>query len=217
MESTAYGLWWLVIINTAVFIIFAFSFTKPTTSRDWRSFGAFSAFIIALFTEMYGFPLSIYLLSGWLSSKFPGMNLYSHDSGHLWETIFGLKGDPHFNFLHILSIVFIFGGFFILTSAWEVLYKAQTKRQLAETGLYAHIRHPQYDGFILIMLGFLMQWPTIPTLIMFPVLVYMYARLARHEEREMERQFGEVYIKYESKTPPFIPALFSNLVINARG
>lgn len=217
MDSSAYGLWWLVIINTAVFVIFAFSFTKPTSSRDWRSFGAFSAFIIALFTEMYGFPLSIYLLSGWLSSKFPGMNLYSHESGHLWETIFGLKGDPHFNFLHILSIVFIFGGFFILSSAWEVLYKAQTKRLLATTGLYAHIRHPQYDGFILIMLGFLLQWPTIPTLIMFPILVFMYARLARYEEREMEKNFGDVYKKYKAKTPPFIPALSSDTFIKARG
>src|SRR3974377_1338749 len=107
----AYGLWGLVILNTAVFVIFAFSFTKPKTRRDWRSFGAFSAFIVALFTEMSGFPLTIYLLSGWLQARYPGMDLMSHDASHLWSTLFGLKGDPHFNALHIASDLLIVGGF----------------------------------------------------------------------------------------------------------
>jgi hypothetical protein len=106
----AYGLWGLAIINTAVFVIFAFSFTKPTTSRDWRSFGAFSAFIVALFTEMYGFPLTIYLLSGWISRTYPGIDPFSHDAGHLWSTLLGLHGDPHWSVLHLLSMAAIFGG-----------------------------------------------------------------------------------------------------------
>src|SRR5215469_2301646 len=125
----AYGLWGLVIINTAVFVIFAFSFTKPKTSRDWRSFSAFSAFIVALFTEMYGFPLTIYLLSGWLQARYPGIDLMSHDSGHLWFTLFGLKGDPHFGVLHIASDLLIFGGFILLSVAWNVLYQAQRQQQ----------------------------------------------------------------------------------------
>src|SRR3990172_6096069 len=119
-DLPAYGLWPLVIINAAVFIIFAFSFARPRTQRDWRSFGAFAAFLVALFTEMYGFPLTIYLLSGWLGSRFPGTDLLSHDAGHLWNTLLGWKGDPHFNPLHLLSNVFIFGGFILLYSAWKV-------------------------------------------------------------------------------------------------
>jgi protein-S-isoprenylcysteine O-methyltransferase Ste14 len=201
----AYGLWLLVIINSLVFIMFAFSFTHPRTGRDWRSFGAFSAFIVALFTEMYGFPLTIYLLSGWLGSRYPGLDLLSHDAGHLWNTLLGWKGDPHFNPLHLLSNVFIFGGFILLYSAWKVLYEAQRTRTLATTGPYSYIRHPQYAGFMLIMLGFLLQWPTILTLLMFPVLVYMYVRLARREEREVLAEFGEAYARYAAQTPAFFP------------
>lgn len=201
----AYGLWALVIINSLVFIIFAFSFTKPKSPRDWRSFSAFSAFIVALFTEMYGFPLTIYLLSGWLQRQYPQLDLMSHDAGHLWWTVLGMKGDPHFNFLHILSNILIFGGFIYLASAWDVLYKAQRSGTLAKTGPYATIRHPQYVGFIIIMLGFLLQWPTILTLLMFPVLVFMYTRLARQEEREALKDFGEEYARYAAVTPAFFP------------
>jgi len=113
-ETPAYGLWSLVIINSLVFIIFAFSFSKPRTKRDWRSFSAFSAFIVALFVEMYGFPLTIYLLSGWLVQKYPGVDFLSHDAGHLLNTLIGWKIDPHFDPLHILSNVLIFGGFILL-------------------------------------------------------------------------------------------------------
>ena len=203
----AYGLWPLVIINSLVFIIFAFSFVKPKTSRDWRSFGAFSAFITALFTEMYGFPLTIYLLSGWLSKKFPGMDIYSHDMGHVLENFFGWGGNPHLGPFHILSFVFIFAGFTLLSNAWTVLYKAQRDRMLATTGPYAYIRHPQYAGFIIIMFGFLIQWPTLLTLIMFPVLVWMYTRLAKSEEKDAQKEFGILWDEYAKKTPSFIPRL----------
>lgn len=200
-----YGLWWLVLINSAVFIFFAFSFSKPQNKRDWRSLGSFSAFIVALFTEMYGFPLTIYLLSGWLQEKFPAMDIFSHESGHLWHLLFRLEGDPHFDIPHTLSHIFILGGFFLLASAWRVLYAAIQHNTLAETGPYRLLRHPQYLAFVLIMFGFLLQWPTILTIVMFPILVTVYVRLAHREEREIREKFGERYDLYADKTPAFFP------------
>lgn len=203
--SPAYGLWSLVVINSVVFILFAFSFAKPHSKRDWRSFGAFSAFLVALFTEMYGFPLTIYLLSGWLSKHIPGVDPFSHEAGHLLETLVGWRGNPHFGPFHILSNLLIFGGFILLAKAWPVLYQAQRRHALATTGPYAHMRHPQYLGFILILTGFLLQWPTLPTLLMFPILVYMYLRLARGEEREARTEFGAAYDHYAARVPRFWP------------
>jgi protein-S-isoprenylcysteine O-methyltransferase Ste14 len=207
--APAYGLWPLVLINSAVFIIFAFSFTKPKTKRDWRSFGAFAAFIVALFAEMYGVPLTIYFLSGWLASRYPGLDPFGHDAGHLWYTILGLEGDPHLNPIHLASNVLVFAGFFLLAAAWKVLYRAQQEHGLATTGPYARIRHPQYVAFLLIMFGFLLQWPTLLTLAMFPVLVWMYARLAKSEEAEALAAFGEAYEKYKRETPAFFPRVGS--------
>ena len=203
--TSAYGLWSLVIVNSAVFIMFAFSFTQPLTKRDWRSFSAFSAFIVALFAEMYGFPLTIYLLSGWLQSRYPGVDWLAHDAGHLLETLFGWRANPHVGPFHLLSFVFVGGGFWLLATAWRVLYAAQRTHRPATTGPYARIRHPQYVAFVLIMFGFLLQWPTLLTLAMFPVLVFMYARLARREEREAETEFGQAYARYVARVPAFFP------------
>jgi protein-S-isoprenylcysteine O-methyltransferase Ste14 len=204
---SAYGLWTLAVLNSAIFIIFAFSFFRPRTRRDWRSFGAFSAFLVALFTEMYGFPLTIYLLSGWLQRRFPGVDWLAHDSGHLLEMLFGWGGNPHFGPFHLISIALIGGGFILLASAWPVLYRAQQAGTLAEAGPYARIRHPQYVGFVLIMLGFLVQWPTILTALMFPVLVFMYRHLSIVEEREALRTFGAAYRAYAGRVPRFVPRL----------
>ena len=211
-DMPAYGLWSLVVINSAVFLIFAFSFTKPKTARDWRSFGAFAAFVVALFTEMYGFPLTIYLLSGWLARRYPGLDLFSHDAGHMWNVLLGWRWDPHLNPVHILSNLVIAGGFILLSAAWPVLYRAQREGRLATTGPYARVRHPQYLGFITIMFGFLLQWPTLLTALMFPVLTAMYVRLAEREEREARVQFGAEYDRYAAHTPEFLPRLRGHAV-----
>ena len=209
MNSTGndYGLWGLVVINSIVFVGFAYSFFKPANVRDWRSFGAYSAFIVALFAEMYGFPLTVYLLSGWLGAKFPGVNLFGHDSGHLWWLLTGQHGNPHFGLLHILSFVSLFAGFTLLSKAWHVLYHAQRRHELAVAGPYRSVRHPQYIGFVAIMFGFLLQWPTLLTLAMFPVLVFMYVRLAISEERDSEKAFGDDWRAYAAVTPRFIPSI----------
>ena len=206
-ESPAYGLWGLVLINSAIFIMFAFTFFKPKTPRDWRSFGAFSAFLVALFTEMYGFPLTLYFLSGWLQTRYPDVNWLSHDAGHLLEMLFGWKANPHFGPFHIVSNTMIFLGFLLISAAWRVLYEAQREGRLAVTGPYAYVRHPQYVGFVMIMFGFLLQWPTLLTLAMFPLLVWMYARLARAEERDAIASFGDAYRRYAAHVPAFIPRL----------
>lgn len=200
-----YGLWALAILNAAFFIFFAWSFYKPLNARDWRSFGLFSAFIVALFAEMYGFPLTLFLLSGWLSSQFPEVNWLTHDAGHILEMMFGWRMNPHFGPFHIASFALIGGGFWLLSVAWPVLYRAQREGRVAREGPYARIRHPQYVGFFLIMTGFLLQWPTLLTLAMYPVLVWVYARLAAAEERDSLTRFGEAYQQYMASVPRFVP------------
>lgn len=156
--ENGYGLWLLAIANAALFIAFAFSFARPLTRRDWRGFGAFSAFIVALFAEMYGFPLTIYLLSGWLQSRWPGVAWFSHDAGHIPEMLLGFGVNPHFGPFHVASTVLILLGFWLVSAAWPVLWRAVRAGRLATTGVYARLRHPQYVGFIIILTGFLLQW-----------------------------------------------------------
>ena len=207
-DVPAYGLWFLVAVNAGIFILFAFSFFKPRSAREWRSLGAFSAFIVALFVEMYGFPLTLYLLAGWVGNRVPGLDPLSHDAGHLWPALFGWSMDPHWSPFHLLSFVLIGGGFMLIASAWRVLHEAQRESRLATTGLYARLRHPQYAGFALIMIGFFLQWPTLVTGLMLPVLLVMYWRLARREEQETAAVFGETYRRYAARVPAFVPRLW---------
>jgi protein-S-isoprenylcysteine O-methyltransferase Ste14 len=212
MHEGGYGLWFLAAANAVLFIGFAFSFAQPLTQRDWRSFGAFSAFIVALFAEMYGFPLTIYLLSGWLQSRWPGVAWFSHDAGHLSEMLLGWSANPHFGPFHIASTLLIVGGFWLIAAAWPMLWRAVRANELATTGVYGRVRHPQYVGFILILTGFLLQWPTLVTLAMYPVLVIMYVRLAKREEREALARFGAAYESYMRHVPGWIPHITASAV-----
>jgi protein-S-isoprenylcysteine O-methyltransferase Ste14 len=203
MKDYGYGLWALVVINSAVFILFAISFFHPRGGRDWRALGGFSAFIVALFAEMYGYPLTIYLFGSVLGDKL-GL---SHNAGHLWTDLIGWKGDPHLSPFHFASYLLIGGGFWLIGAAWSRLHAAAQVGRLATGGPYARLRHPQYAGFIAIMVGFLLQWPTLPTLVIFPVLVVVYRRLAIREERDVREHFGEEWDLYAGRTPRFIPSL----------
>lgn len=207
--SWDYGLWSLVFFHSFIFIIFAFSFTRPKSLTDWRTFGTFSAFVIALFTEMYGFPLTLYLLSGWLGTTIDTSVLFGHDYGHLWYTFLGLSGNPHTNALHWLSNIFIWAGLLFLSATWRYLYQAQTNEKLATEGPYSVVRHPQYVAFTVIMFGFLLQWPTILTVAMFPVLLFRYIRLAKKEEEETREYFGASYDNYAETVPAFIPTFIN--------
>ena len=201
-----YNQWFIAIGISLLFLWFTFQAFKPKNKTDWKSYGAFSAFIVALFAEMYGFPLSIYLLISWFGNKFPQLTL-THSGGHLLEILLGNKGDPHFSLFHIISNVFIIGGLFLIADAWKILYAAVQKNSLAVEGPYRYIRHPQYAGFIAIIIGFLLQWPTVPTLMLAPLLIYRYIRLTKSEELQMHKQFGTTYIQYKKETPGFFPSI----------
>jgi protein-S-isoprenylcysteine O-methyltransferase Ste14 len=201
MDDYGYGLWVLAVVNSVIFITFAASFFHPRDGRDWRVMGGFSAFVMALFAEMYGYPLTIYLASSAFGDRLP----LSHNGGHLWADVIGWPYDPHLSPFHLASYALIGGGFWLIAAAWRDLYAAQRAGTLATSGAYARVRHPQYDGFLLVMTGFLLQWPTLVTATMYPVLVVAYRRLARSEEVEVRREFGEAWDAYAARTPRFLP------------
>lgn len=213
MEN-GYGNWLMVFASIILFLLFIKSAFKPKTKTDWRTYRLFGAFIVALFTEMYGFPLTIYLLTSFFGNKFLNLDL-THDNGHILNTILGIKGDPHFSFLHIISNALIIGGIILIAKAWDTLYQSQKKNILTSSGLYHYIRHPQYAGFILIIVGFLLQWPTLITLIMTPILIWRYIRLGKDEEKAVSKKFGNKYAIYKKETPAYFPsvtALFGDLL-----
>jgi protein-S-isoprenylcysteine O-methyltransferase Ste14 len=200
--SYAYSLWSLVLFNSGLFAFFLVSFIAPLGKREWRSMGVVLAFIVALFTEMYGFPLTIYALSGLLGSRYQVLNPFSHANGHLWVVLFG-GGDMMMTAIHLVSNGLVVVGFLVMGKGWNLVHRAGGG--LVSDGLYAHVRHPQYSGLFLVVIGMLIQWPTLITAVMFPVLVFMYYRLSKKEEREMLTRLGDEYREYMGRTSMFMP------------
>ncbi len=200
--SYAYGFWSLVVVNAGLFVFFLLSFMTPLKKREWRSMSVTIAFFVALFTEMYGFPLTIYILTGILGTRYPALNPFSHASGHLWLVLFG-GGPTMMAVIHLISNGLVVIGFAIMWKGWKLIHGAQSG--LVTGGLYAYVRHPQYTGLFIVMIGMLIQWPTIITAAMFPVLIYVYYRLSKREQEEMIKVYGEEYRRYMEKTPMFVP------------
>ncbi|MBI4283730.1 MAG: isoprenylcysteine carboxylmethyltransferase family protein [Chloroflexi bacterium] len=204
IESYAYGMWPVVAINVVIFLFFVLSFLKPKKRWEWRSMGMFSAFIIALFSEMYGLPLTIYLLTSILGHRYPVTNPFTHFNGNLWAVFTG--GSVYLSgLLMVLGGAAMVGGLIIMGKAWKQIHRANGA--LVTSGLYRRVRHPQYSGLLLIIIGTFIQWPTIITVVMSPVLLLVYYRLARREEREMESRFGGQYVAYREQVPMFWPRL----------
>lgn len=195
-----FGQWWAAALWVLVFGVFLLFIPFYKKSQRKPS-SVYLAFIVALALEMFGVPLTMYVISGVLGANLPEGVLW----GHTLVQYFGIAGTYVMVALSLVGAVLIVLG-------WRQIYKdywsqEEGKGQLVTGGIYRYIRHPQYTGFLLITLGMLFEWATLPMLLMWPILCLLYYRLARREEREVEAQFGDAYGIYRSRTGMFLPRL----------
>lgn len=186
--------WHLVIINIIFFMLFLIplSYRRKT---NWTEYGLVTAFFISLFIEMYGIPLSLLFMSKYLDvhTAVPPV-LFSFN-------MFGVELSLDICMLYGGIIMTI--GMIIITIGWITLYRNIKGKGLVTSGIYSFSRHPQYAGFILIIVGWFFGWPTLLTIILSPILIYKYIRVCILEEKEVAKEFPE-YSEYKKKVPFFI-------------
>lgn len=195
------GMWGLAIIVTVVVSWLLYRYLAPRSWKEWTRAGVVQAFIIAFYAEMYGFPLTIYFLT-----RFFGWDLAWSEGGNLWAQLFGTE-TAHLAAM-VLGYAIVFVGAGLVADGWRRIHQARNQSRLMTEGVYARMRHPQYTGLFLIVFGEgVVHWPTIVSLVAFPVIVIAYTLLARKEERQMLDEFGDEYRAYQRRVPMFIPRL----------
>ncbi|PXX95767.1 methyltransferase family protein [Halomonas sp. LBP4] len=195
------GSWGLALIMIVLVSWALYRYLAPQTWREWGSVGAVQAFIIALYAEMYGFPLTIYLLVRFFGLD--GSDLHAN----LWTTLLDI-GNAGMLISMLLGYGLVFIGIGIFIQGWRELYRAYQQNRIATEGLYGLVRHPQYTGLFIALFGEgVVHWPTLFSVGLFPIILLVYSMLARHEERRMVEQFGEEYRTYRQRLPKFIPRM----------
>jgi len=193
------GAWGLALIVIVLVSWFFYRYFAPKSWREWAGAGAVQAFIIALYAEMYGFPLTIYLLV-----RFFGLDS-EYVSANLWSSLVGL-GETGMLISMLLGYGLAFTGIGIFIQGWRQVYKARREGLLVTGGLYALVRHPQYTGLFIALFGEgVVHWPTLFSAGLFPVIVLAYVWLAHREEKQMLARFGDAYRAYRHRVPMFIP------------
>jgi len=193
------GAWGLAIIMIVVASWLFYRYFAPKNWREWAGAGLVQAFLIALYAEMYGFPLTIYLLVRFFHLD------RSHLNANLWSTLLGM-GETGMLISMIIGYAFLFIGIGLFIQGWRELYRAHEEGRLATDGLYGLVRHPQYSGLFLGLFGEgVVHWPTVFSVTLFPLIVLTYTLLAYREERQMMKQFGDQYLRYRERVPMFFP------------
>lgn len=198
--------WFLVGFYVLIVGLFIFGILRPRKKSEWRTAGIAQAWVIALYAEMYGLPLTMYLLAGFLGRGEKELT-QNHFLGHLWPLLFGTDDLKWLIVCDIVGNSLIVIGAVLAILGWRKVHGSRGK--LIDDGIYRTIRHPQYTGFYLFLIGSIVNWPTLITLCMLPVLLWLYYRLARMEEADAIAEFGETYREYMKRTGMFLPRLRS--------